>query len=252
MAWPAMAYGVVAAWQSAPVDRGAFFSDYARMRYPASIAREVAEALSLLDQAENHLQKVLGQSTQLEVWRDPFEPAALQRSAERREDLRLTRLDAETADEHLQRALAFQPNFGELQSHLVGARLLNFAALKFLYALEMTERWKELGPKLSGEQLWYDWESEVVYADHGRLPDLMDAITELRTDYRTAWLAEYTPYRLGTALGRWDAEYEYWRRMQEKFRGFFARHQEGEPLPPMDTFSKAASRLRICIHIGHL
>ena len=37
---------------------------------------------------------------------------------------------------------------------------------------------------------------------------LMDRITELRPDYTVAeWLEEYTPYRLASALGRWDAEY---------------------------------------------
>jgi hypothetical protein len=46
----------------------------------------------------------------------------------------------------------------------------------------------------------------------------MDTITGLREMYRQLWLAEYTPYRLGTTLGRFDAEYEYWRRLQSRFR----------------------------------
>jgi len=35
---------------------------------------------------------------------------------------------------------------------------------------------------------------------HGRFADLMDAITTLRHKYRSAWLDQYTDYRLGTEL----------------------------------------------------
>jgi len=60
----------------------------------------------------------------------------------------------------------------------------------------------------------------------------MDAITELRAMYRDEWLREYAPYRLGTALGRWDAEYEYWRHLQQKLLEFSDASQEGDMLPP--------------------
>jgi len=62
----------------------------------------------------------------------------------------------------------------------------------------------------------------------------MDAITELREPYRNAWLAEYTPYRLETALKRWDAEYQHWRALQGRFENF--RFAEGGALPPLDSF----------------
>jgi hypothetical protein len=66
----------------------------------------------------------------------------------------------------------------------------------------------------------------------------MYAITELREEFRSGWLAEYSPYRLAAALGRWDAEYEYWRRLQERFRFFSTDFREGDTLPPLDTFTK--------------
>ena len=44
----------------------------------------------------------------------------------------------------------------------------------------------------------------------------MNLITELRNVYQAQCEAESTPYRLGSALGRCDAEYEYWRRFQSK------------------------------------
>ena len=71
------------------------------------------------------------------------------------------------------------------------------------------------------------------------MEDLMDGITDLRTLYRTNWLAEYTPYRMGTTLGKWDAEYEYWRSLQARLWAFEREYKSGEPLPPFDSLVKA-------------
>ena len=49
-----------AAWQSAPLDHQAFFSDYARLMYAPSVAPEVTAALKDLTESELDLQKVLG------------------------------------------------------------------------------------------------------------------------------------------------------------------------------------------------
>jgi hypothetical protein len=73
----------------------------------------------------------------------------------------------------------------------------------------------------------------VIEQNHGRIIDLMEAIGELREDYRSAWLSEYTPYRLATALGRWDGEFQYWRAMQERLRAFSRTRKDGDPLPPL-------------------
>ena len=63
----------------------------------------------------------------------------------------------------------------------------------------------------------------------------MDRITNLKPAYRAAWLQEYTPYRLGSALGRWDAEYQYWRGVQQKLQEFDDSSKAGETLPPLET-----------------
>jgi hypothetical protein len=234
LSWPAIAYGAAAPWQSSPMDRTHFFSDYASVMYPPATAPEVAAALESLAKAEVSLQKVLGQETMLELWKDPFTPAALKHSAEHREDLRQTRLLAEDAEEHLLRALARGADPAALNSLLIGSRLLDYAGMKFQYAVEISERWRDLGPHPTGDQFWVLFESEVTTSDHARLADLMDAISELREPYRNAWLQEYMPYRLASALGRWDAEYEYWRRLQARFRAFLASYPSGEPLPSLE------------------
>lgn len=66
----------------------------------------------------------------------------------------------------------------------------------------------------------------------------MDAITELRPLYRAEWLDEYSPYRLASALGRWDAEYEYWQKFQQRLQQFSDGSHEGDALPPLQKLAQ--------------
>jgi len=231
-----MAYGAGAAWQSTPMDRQHFFSDYARIIYPPDIAADVATALEKLSQSETELQKVLGEQTQFALWEDPFFPTYLKSLAQNQEHLRQARLLAEEAESHLYRALSSTNSAATLNSFLVGARLLDYAGQKFQTPPELIELWRKIGrTRPDNDKWWNEWESQVVYQDHSRIVDLMDAITELRPLYRAEWLDEYSPYRLASALGRWDAEYEYWRRCQQLLQQFSDSTHEGDVLPPLET-----------------
>jgi hexosaminidase len=231
--WPGWAYGAVAAWQSVGVDHANFLETYARVTYPAAAATHVASALEKLNRAENHLQKVLGQETMPALWQDPMDPAVLKILEPRREDLHQTRLLAEDAFDELDAALSSGADPLVIKSCLVGAQLLDYAGMKFLYALEIPERWQKLGERPDSDQWWNEFEAEVIEQNHGRIIDLMEMITELREDYRSAWLSEYTPYRLATQLGRWDGEFQYWRAMQERLRAFSRVRKDGDLLPPL-------------------
>jgi hypothetical protein len=236
MSLPGMAYGAVAAWQSTPVDRSHFFSDYARRMYSAGISADVATALEKLSQSETELQKVLGEPTQVALWEDPLFSAYFKKLAPNQGHLRQTRLLAEEAEAHLYHALASGADPTTLNSFLVGARLLDYAGQKFQTPQELMELWGRIGStRPDADKWWNEWESQVVYQDHSRIVDLMDAITELRPLYRAEWLDEYSPYRLASALGRWDAEYEYWRRCQQRLQQFSDSSHEGDVLPPLET-----------------
>ena len=207
--WPGMAYGAAAPWQSTPMRRDTFFDDYARTIYPAAIASEAAQAFAALNKAEVSLQKVLGQSSMTAVWNDPFAPQMLKALKLHQDDLRECRLSAEEAEEHLYKILASSSNKSEFTDFLVGAKLLDYAGMKFLYAIEIDEAWANI-PKTPTKEKFTDATSFGIYnPGHSRLADLLDAISSLRESYRGEWLAQYTEYRLPTALGRWDAEYEY-------------------------------------------
>jgi len=234
-----MAYGAAAPWQSVPMDRAGFFSAYAALAYPANVAPEVSAALDQLNRSEVMLQKVLGQDCFYELWESPFSPDRLQRSAAHRDDLREVRMLAENAQTRLYAALQSGGDPESLRSLLFGARILDYAAFRYLNALEISERWRQIAADFHPDLFWHEFDSEVIYQSHSRLVDLMDAITSLREMYRQLWLAEYTPYRLGTTIGRFDAEYEYWRRLQSRFRNVALGLSRKTSLPPLDTVIQA-------------
>jgi len=233
MSWPGIAYGAIAPWQSEPVDRSRFFLQYSQIVYPSAAAEHLAEAFSSLKSAEVAFETAAGRASNIEVWKDPFEPAMLARMAAERESLRQTRLLAETAEEHLLRAQSLGVPSDQLADLLVGARLLDYAGMKFIYALEINDRWAALPAHPTRDQVRDAFRFGIYNATHSRVFDLMDGITQLRPRYRDAWLSQYTDYRLGTALGRWDAEYEYWRRAQSGFEEFVSQFHDGESLPSL-------------------
>lgn len=235
MSWPGMAYGAAASWQSVPIDRTNFFSDYARLMYPTAIAPDLASALSNMTIAETDVKKLLGDQSMFGLWEDPFFPTYYKKLAEHREDLRQTRIHAEQAEAALLHAKSLGVDPATINSLIIGSELLDYAGEKFQTPLDLTAIWARVGPtRPDAERWWNEWESQVTHYDHSYLTDLMDRITDLKPAYRSEWLEEYAPYRLGAALGRWDAEYQYWRGIHEKLRHFNDTTKAGDPLPPLN------------------
>jgi hypothetical protein len=234
-AWPGIAYGAAAAWQQAPVDRATFFSIYAAREYPLAAAANVASALTRMTESETALQKVLGQETMITLWGDPFAPDTLARVKAHGDALRQSRLDAEGAEEDWLKAMAHGADPAMVQAYLVECRLLDYAGMKFQYGDEIVQQWKLLGPHPSKDRLGNDFDNIVVSQQHGKLPDLMETISGLKPQYEEAWLAEYTVYRLAAALGRWDAEYEYWRRLQANLFRLLEHYDAGRGLPAFES-----------------
>ena len=233
MMWPGVAYGATAAWQSTVVDRARFFSEYSQQIYPDELSKNVASALEEITQAELHLQKALGQETMTVLWRNPFTPAILQRCEEHREDLRQARLLAEEAQVNFDRALVAGPDATGLSSLLLGSRLIDYAGMKFLYAVEIADGWRALGTSPTPNRLREEFIERVASQQHGRLVNLMDLLTELRPQYQQAWMTEYTPYRLGEALLHWDAEAHYWLQLQSRLQLYGEGYKQG-PLPQLE------------------
>ena len=92
--------------------------------------------------------------------------------------------------------------------------MFDYLGMKNLYAIEWARYFRELKENFKPELASLYLGNQISVIDHGMISDLLDSSTGLREQYRAAWLEESTPYRLGTALARWDAEAEYWRALQ--------------------------------------
>lgn len=230
MSWPGIAYGAAAAWQTRPMQKDAFFSSYSALQYGDPSAPRMASALTALNRAEGALQQALGQRTMQEFWRDPFTEQSLKHTAQHRDALREARLQAEEAMEQIYAAPSPAPH---AESFLYAAQNIDLAGMKFIYALELADIWKSLGSKPTREALIAQIGQGVSNEAHSRAMDMMDGVSETQRIYQQAWQAQYTPYRIDTALSHWHAELEFWRRAQTNLEALRSSFKTGDTLPPL-------------------
>ena len=107
--------------------------------------------------------------------------------------------------------------------------MLDYGGMKYIYALEMAGYFNSPGSHPSRADVHSIWESSA--RNHGRIMDIMDEISDLREGYRSVWLSEYTDHRVGS---RWNAEYEYWRRLQTRLWDVLHGCKDGDTLPALD------------------
>jgi hypothetical protein len=223
MAWPGLAYGALVGWQSVPVDRARFFTQYAAQFHGQANAEAIGRAIQALAESRDAYRRSTRGATIWAFWANPFEPETLKLAEAHREDLRQTRLKAEEALELLLPILEKEKDTAFLTPFRLAAEMLDYAGQRQIYALEFQDFFRIIQGK-SGKDMERGLYLglEMSEQDHSRTADLMDAISGMKESYRQAWLNEATEYRLGSALGRWDAEYEFWRRMQQNIRQFRA------------------------------
>ena len=238
-AFPGIAYGAAAAWQRDPMNREHFFDNYARAIYSAPFSAEVAAGLKALTRAETHLSAALGEETSRHLWDPPFAAPHLAKLRAHREDLRQARIEAEQAQEHLSQALRLGGDRFSLADFLLEARMLDYAGLRNIYALEIADIWQQMGSRPKSEDVDFYLSMETASHDHSRTADLMDAIADLREGYREAWNEAYTAYRRGTILSKFDGEFQQWWNLQRRLNQFANGFHDGDTLPPLESFVPA-------------
>jgi hypothetical protein len=107
--------------------------------------------------------------------------------------------------------------------------------MKCLYAAEWDFYFRELQKDPKPELLTLYIGNQMNSTTYGMLTDLREMISELREQYKEAWLSEATPFRLQSALYRWDAEWDYWTAVQRRvvdkvLHGW----KKGEPFPSIE------------------
>lgn len=232
MGFPDIAYGSVASWQSEPVDKENFFMNYAGVLYPPAVAELIGKALISLSQAESFIRRSVG-ATDPALWANPFTARSQKMISSNKDNLHNGRLAVEDAQVYIRSAMKSGIDITSLTALLAGARMLDYIALKYLYAGEIGGFWKQLSenPNMADFTLLISRETRAKY--HSRTSDMMDAVNETKEIFLKAWLNEYTPYRIGNAIGKYDQEFQFWLRFQRLLENL--NYKEGEALPSLES-----------------
>lgn len=236
MAFPDLAYGAAASWQSIPIDHKTFYRDLTRARYPIYLAGIIEKAHQSLMDAETALRSVVG-STDPAFWANPFTPDNLKLIAENREKIRQGRLLAEDAQGYLLEAMKSGVDTVTLFTMYTGAKMLDYLAMKFLYAGEIEQFWQQLKESGNKSESLRSMYMEIPFKYHTRTSDMLDGIVEVKELFTKAWLMEYTTFRLGVALAKYDAEIQFWLKFQRSLETFNQYYKEGDEIPTLESIS---------------
>lgn len=234
MSRPDMAYGSAASWQSGAMDREKFFRDYCRVQYTDELATLVENALRSLTEAESLIRQVVD-NTDPALFANPFTQRSLKNIEKNGDDLRNGRLASEVAQINLREALEYGKDTITLYAMLTGAKMLDYLALKYIYAGEMADFWNQLEEAEDKDEMRRWLHMEVSFKYHTRTSDMLDAVIELKEMYEKAWLNEYTTFRLGVGLGKYDLEFHYWLKMQRRMDEIRSHYKAGEKLPSLES-----------------
>jgi hexosaminidase len=218
--WLFMAYGSIGAWQKEPIDRNEFINNFCQIMYPG-IVSQMNTGFRKMAESEAYLEKCLGRHSLSQMWEDPFTSYHLKNTQAHIDDYKNARIAAETAQENLVEALRSQTgDTAFIKTMLVNSRMLDYTASRFIWAKTIVDRWNwiyDLKPAVKKDNYrFYD----INYSTHGLTVDMMDWCTEIKEEYRKAWLSENMTYRMGTMTGRFDSEYLLWRNIYTRVHDF--------------------------------
>ncbi|MEJ7767355.1 MAG: hypothetical protein WKF89_06055, partial [Chitinophagaceae bacterium] len=144
------------------------------------------------------------------------------------------RLAAEEAQVSLREALKKGLDTVSLYAMLTGAKQLDFIAQKYLYAGDISDMLKKYSQKRDPKEFRMLM-GEVTAYYHSKIVDMFDAIVENKDMFRKAWLHEYTPFRLGVPMAKFDMELQYWFKIQKRLDGLKWNYKADEALPSLQS-----------------
>ncbi len=210
-----IAYTAAGSWQKDNPDKQHFVEQYGYLHYDDPFYRaKMIKALNKVQESNDYLTKVFSQASQNQAWVDPFKEYYLKMVRENKEVLQKSRIAAEDALEELITLEKKYPDDHMMQTLNVVCRMIEYTSMRALFAEYIHNRWTspvEKG-KYNGFLLFYDLAGHC----HSKATDLIDYYSELKSDYEKAYLNEYTRFKLGAALSRFDHEIQFWQNIQIK------------------------------------
>jgi hypothetical protein len=169
------------------------------------------------------------------MWTNPFSDYSLKHTSDHYDDYKKARIAAETAQESLIKALQYQTSDTSfIKSLLANSRQLHYTATRFLWAKTIVDRWNDAA-QLPGNRYMLSY-NDVKESPHGLISDILDYCTEIKEEYRQAWLSENIPYRMGTITGRFDEEFLLWRGLAAKMVEYHYNGNKKQPSSFQDLF----------------
>ena len=115
----------------------------------------------------------------------------------------------------------------------LAAKRLDYTGMKIRYANEIADLYRDTQAHPEDSRRFILNHIQVSSVNtNGRVEDLRDGATELRTLYRDVWLMHHTPYYLDNVLVRFDHEALYWHRMSRLFAEVRERYNAEKKVPP--------------------
>ncbi len=230
-----IAYTAVGSWQKDNPDKKHFAEEYAFLHYNDEFYRgKMVMAFNKVQESNDYLTQVFSEASQNQAWGDPFREYFLKKVRDKKEVLQKSRIAAEDALEALIVLEKKYPDDPMVQSLNVVCRMIEYTSMRALFAEYIHTRWTSPAEKgkYNGFLLYYDLAGHC----HSKATDLIDYYSELKADYEKAYLNEYTRFKLGAEMARFDHEIQFWQKIQ--IMGMESTRLEIKPEDPLPDFYK--------------
>lgn len=231
-ALPDIAHGAVVSWQKQPISDADFIRAYAETMYGDSIAVYAEKALTSLNEAAYLTEKIFVFSGEA-MWENPFTKKSQQLYKEHKEGIRKARLQAEEAQLNIYKMLELDPENKTFFAMLTAAKELDLLCMKYLFAGRIGDIRNEYRDSRDPKEFKLVL-SEATYYFSSTTIDLYDGFIDVKAMLAKAWLNEYTDYRLGVPMARFDQEINFWLRAQKQLR-LLLDVAPDQPLPELES-----------------
>jgi hypothetical protein len=234
--WYGILFGAAASWQPGTSSIPQFAQDFGPV-FHGDETGDVDDAQHALIDAQEALEHAgLDDALDDYFWVDPWSVDGRQIAAKIRPVSAEVRLDAERALTLLAhaRATGTLRHQDTLEAMDLGARRIDFLALKFQLADQIADTYRRLynGQKVpaisdhTARDLYY------LAGVNGLCDDLRDGYNYLRSRYSAVWLMEYRPYWLHNVTDRYDAAAMLWISRSDRLNAARQQWEEHHTLPP--------------------
>jgi hexosaminidase len=240
--WYGVLFGAAASWQSGKSSGAPYQDDFGQLFYNDNSGK-----IMQAEQALIHATNLFDVSDSV-FWVDPWSKAGQAMAVKLRPDLKQTRLYAEQALDLLAQAQAENSNLRHTEAIAameLGARRIDFAAMKFQLADEMIDAYAQAYAQRAerGHEQSIATRTllESIAANDGGCADLRNGYTAIKSEYKQAWLAENRPYWLGNVMVRYDLRIQLWQQREDKMDQVLEDWQQTHEMPSAEELGMPSS-----------